>query len=55
LPEEKHEAFLQSFHLAPDDAKLLKSLGKDIEDEIKKVGEKVKKEVLGEIKRANKK
>src|SRR5574340_239083 len=58
LPFEKHEHFLTSFHQAPHDKKLLDFLKKevkaDIEKEIREEGERVKKEILAEIKRAKK-
>ena len=57
LPAEKHKDFLKMFHVAPHDVKLLDFLKNEIEnieEEIKTVAEKVKKEFLVEIKRATK-
>lgn len=59
LPKEKHEDFLTKFHAAPHDKELLDYLKKeikiDIEKEIKLQAKKIRKEILEEIKRANKK
>lgn len=55
LPKEKHQKFLTHFHKNPSDPKLLVELKKDIadiEEEIKKIAAKIKKEILQEIKRA---
>ncbi len=57
LPKEKHEDFLNKFRAAPHDKNLLDYLKRevgDIEEEIKKTAEKIKREILGEIKRATK-
>ncbi len=58
LPSEKHEKFLTAFHASPHDEKLLEYLKseveEDIEEKIKVEAEKVKKELLAEIKRAKK-
>lgn len=59
LPKEKHQFFLETFHTTPHDEKLLEFLKKEatpeIEKAIKKEAQKVKKEILSEIKRAGKK
>lgn len=55
LPKEKHEEFLTKFHNNPGDNKLLDELKKDIADIEKLISEeasKVKKEILKEIKNA---
>lgn len=56
LPKEKHHQFLTHFHKNPADPKLLTDLKKDIadiEEEIKKVAARVKKEILSEVKKAS--
>ncbi len=59
LPAEKHEQFLSDFHKTPHDKKLLEYLKKevsaDIDEKIKKEAQRVKKEILAEIKRSQKK
>lgn len=59
LPSEHQETFLSRFHKEPYNQELfsvLKELsGPDIEDKIKKEAEKIKKEILGEIKKSKKK
>lgn len=57
LSKEKHEEFLVKFHNTPFDIGLLDYLKveiDDIEEKIKEVAKKVKKELLSEIKRARK-
>lgn len=58
LPADKHEDFLSRLHRAPYDRKLLDYLraetGIDIETEIKKEAQKVKQEILTEIRRSEK-
>ena len=59
LPKEKHEIFLTRFHMAPHDAKLLEFLQEatsvDIEKEILKTANKVKRLALSSIKKAKNK
>lgn len=55
LPKEKHEEFLLAFHHKPDDPNLLDYLKKevkDIEKIISDAAKEVKKELLAEIKNA---
>ncbi len=58
LPKEKHELFLTRFHQAPHDVKLLEFLQEvtavDIEKEILKTANRVKRFALSEIKKARK-
>lgn len=58
LPPEKHEVFLHKLHDGPQKPELLDYLKEDIQDIEKLItaeAEKVKKEILAEIKRAQKK
>lgn len=52
LPKEKHREFLEKFHKAPHDESLLKYI-KDFEQEIVKEAQKIKRELLSEIKTAS--
>jgi len=56
LPQDKHEMFLTNFHKAPHDPSLLEFLKKEIsvdfEKQIADEANKIKKEILAEIKRA---
>lgn len=58
LPKEKHELFLTRFHQAPHDPKLLEFLQEetniDIEKEILKTANKVKRQALSAIKKSRK-
>jgi radical SAM superfamily enzyme len=57
LPREKHEVFLHQLHDGPQKLELLEELKKEIKDLEKLIGqegEKIKKEILAEIKRAQK-
>ena len=58
LPKEKHATFLTQFHMAPHDVKLLEFLqdatSVDIEKEILKTANKVKRRALSSIKKAKK-
>jgi hypothetical protein len=57
LPKEKHEVFLHKLHDKPHQLELLEELKKDVKDIEKLIsqeGEKIKKEILAEIKRAQK-
>lgn len=58
LPKEKHPEFLTKFHRSPGDETILEYLkvetSVDIEKEIREEAERVKKEILAEIKRSNK-
>ncbi len=57
LPTEKHELFLKKFHQNPTDERLLdylKGQVADIDEQIQNAAKKVKKEILAEIKRAEK-
>lgn len=57
LPKEKHEVFLHKLHDGPQRPELLDYLKEDISDIEKLImeeAEKVKKEILAEIKRAQK-
>ena len=52
LPKEKHEVFLHKLHDGPHKLELLEELKKDIKDIeklIRQEGEKIKKEILHEI------
>lgn len=53
LPKEKHREFLEKFHQAPHDKSLLEYI-KNFEEEIIKTAEKIKSELLLEIKRTTK-
>ena len=50
LPKEKHREFLEKFHKAPHDESLLEYI-KDFEQEIIKEAQKIKGDLLSEIKR----
>jgi len=56
LPKHHHEQFLSKFHAAPHDTKLIEFIKEkvniDIEKEILKVANKVKKEVIKLIKKS---
>ncbi len=56
LPKDKHEVFLTKFHLAPHDVKLLEFLQEaisiDIEKEILKTANKVKRRAMSSIQKA---
>lgn len=56
LPKNKHDAFLTAFHATPHDKQLLDYLKKeikiDIESTIRTQAEKIKKEILSEIKKS---
>lgn len=56
LPSEFHQTFLDRFYQSPFDKELLGFLKKqikvDIEEEIKKQAEKIKKEILSDIKKS---
>lgn len=57
LPKEHHEEFLMEFTKEPHHEKhmaRLKSHGDDIEEKIRAEGEKIKREILSEIKRSEK-
>ena len=58
LPKEHHETFLTRFHIAPHDAKLLEFLQEatsvDIEGEIFKTANRVKRHALSTIAKAKK-
>ncbi|HUV72498.1 MAG TPA: hypothetical protein VMW25_05835 [Clostridia bacterium] len=58
LPSEYHQEFLDKFHQAPYDSQLLDFLREmmeiDIEEAIKGQAEKIKKEILKDIKKAKK-
>lgn len=57
LPKEKHEKFLEEFHKAPHNPKLLDFLRQekaDIEEKIMAKAKKIKAEMVAEIKRAKK-
>lgn len=53
LPKEKHREFLEKFHQAPHDEKLLDYI-KNFEEEIIKTAKKIKSELLSEIKKSAK-
>lgn len=59
LPKHRHETFLSMFHKEPHKPELLDFLQKEtttnIEEEIKNQAEKVKKDLLAEIKKAQRK
>lgn len=55
LPEEKHKEFLEEFHGAPHNEKLLEYLNPGIESKIKERAKKVKEELFKEIKKSKKK
>lgn len=59
LPKHHHETFLSMFHKEPHNLELLDFLKKEtlvnIEEKIKNEAEKVKKEILAEIKKAKRK
>ncbi len=58
LPHDKHEKFLLDLYHKPHDPALLESLKKDIdalEDKIQAEALKIKKDILAEIKRSQKK
>ena len=50
LPKDQHRGFLEKFHKTPHDESLLKYI-KDFEQEIIKEAQKIKRELLSEIKR----
>ena len=56
LPKDKHKAFLTAFHATPHDKQLLDYLKKeikiDIESAIRTQADKIKKEILSEIKKS---
>lgn len=56
LPQEHHTAFLERFHKAPHDPELLVFLKQyivvDIENEIRKKAQKVKKDLLSAVKKS---
>lgn len=54
LPEEKHKEFLEKFHAAPHDEKLLEYLSVSVTEKIKERGEKTKAQILSEIKKSAK-
>ncbi|MBI3559170.1 hypothetical protein HY085_02130 [Candidatus Gottesmanbacteria bacterium] len=51
LPKDQHQEFLEKFHQAPHDASLLEYI-KDFEQEIIKEAQKIKRDLLSEIKSA---
>lgn len=59
LPKDKHREFLDQFKLSPHDAALLDFLKKeiklDIEAAIRSQSERIKKDLLSEIKKSHKK
>ncbi len=55
LPKEKHHEFLEKMHAAPQDKKLLEYVSLEVQEEIKTRADKVKKQILSEIKRSQKK
>ncbi len=59
LPAVKHNAFLESFQKEPFNMELLNFLKREIKDDIEEIiqkeAQKIKKEILLEIKRAKKK
>jgi hypothetical protein len=59
LPKEHHEHFLTCFHEAPHDPKLLcflkETVADDIEELIRAEAEKIKKEILKDIKKSRRK
>lgn len=59
LPTEHHEKFLARFHDSPQDPELLNFLKEtitdDVEELIRKEAEKIKKEILKDIKRSRRK
>lgn len=56
LPKEHHQTFLDRFYQKPHDAELLKflkdNIAVDIEKEIKTQADRVKKDILAEIKKS---
>lgn len=59
LPKDKHDHFLKKFQATPHDKQLLEYLKKeiksDIESAIRTQAEKIKKEILSEIKKSRQK
>jgi hypothetical protein len=59
LPTQHHQNFLDRFHQSPHDQELLvflkEQIEADIEEEIKKQAQKIKKEILADIKKSLKK
>lgn len=55
LSKEKHQEFLEKFHSAPHDKMLFEYFGVEIHEEIKARTKKVRRQIIGEIKRSGKK
>lgn len=55
IPAEKHKEFLAKMHASPDDRKLLDEFSDEVHMKIKERGQKIKQQILSEIKRSQRK